>query len=217
MDPLTVILAAVSTAETAWLAKRPGRLGRPQDACLAEFGAKDAKLDERTENIGKILKLERNPPPKVLSDVDADQDQELEDQTTELLKNAEAAEPGVSGGLVGKINAQGGKGVVANVIHGGATATSRLLPMLASARRRAPRKLLSATTRLYSSRVFVAAGRGPISCWATFAVNCLFGTILYDPLLARASEYSSFLDRLLREAVIKQHDNQLIIVVGCPR
>lgn len=57
------------------------------------------------------------PAEKALRDAGADADREVVDRAADLLRQAEAVKPGVTGGLVGQISAQGV--VVAQTIYDG--------------------------------------------------------------------------------------------------
>lgn len=120
MDPITVIVGALSTAGAAVAsdAIKDAYHGL-KSLILRKFGAKDAKLQERLDDLEQDAETFEKPAAKALRDVGADRDQELVDAATDLLKQVEAERPGATGGLVGQINAAGGKVLVANVIHGG--------------------------------------------------------------------------------------------------
>jgi hypothetical protein len=98
MDPITVILSALAVAG--------GKVGGQaiQDGYEAlkslivrKLGGNQPKLEERIDDY-------------VQAGAGADQD--VVDRAVELLRQAEATQPGVTGGLVGQINAQG-----VNVVH----------------------------------------------------------------------------------------------------
>ncbi len=113
MDPITVLLSALSLAgralqPTADQAIKDSYTGL-KGLIIRKFGQSNPDL-ERT-----LTKLEKNPEAykpaaeAELKEAKADQDQEVIDRATTLLQQAETAQPGVTGGLVGQINAQGGK------------------------------------------------------------------------------------------------------------
>jgi|SRR5579859_4334139 len=121
MDPLTVILGALSVAG-AKVADRPGdqRWLRGLKALIVrKFGAAQPKLQEHLEAYTEDPDTWEKPAAKNLRDAGVDRDQEVLDAATELLKAAEAVQPGATGGLVGQINAANGRIVVANRIEGG--------------------------------------------------------------------------------------------------
>src|SRR5262249_19239509 len=108
MDPITVILSALAVAG--------GKVGAQaiQDGCAAagslilrKFGRSQPKLEERIDDYAADQKTFQKPAEKALRDAGAGTDQEVIGRAIELLRQAEADKPGITGGLVGQINAQG--------------------------------------------------------------------------------------------------------------
>jgi hypothetical protein len=113
MDPITVILSALAVAG--------GKVGGQaiQDGYEAlkslivrKLGGNQPKLEERIDDYVQDQETFRSPAEKALREAGAGADQEVVDKAVELLRQAEATQPGVTGGLVGQINAQG-----VNVVH----------------------------------------------------------------------------------------------------
>lgn len=120
MDPVTVILGALSVAG----AKLGDQIIKDGYAGLKalivrKFGAAQPKLQEHIDAYTEDPDTWEKPVAKALRDAGVDRDQEVVDVAAELLKAAENAQPGVTGGLVGQINAANGRIVVANRIEGG--------------------------------------------------------------------------------------------------
>jgi hypothetical protein len=123
MDPLTVLLSALSLAGTAL---KPVADQAIKDGYFAlkgliirKFGSKEPELTQVLDKNEKRPDVYKPAVKATLKQVGADQDQEILDKATELLKRAEATRPGITGGLVGQINAAGGRVIVAGTIHGG--------------------------------------------------------------------------------------------------
>jgi len=76
------------------------------------FSPKNPKLEHTLEVHAEDPETFKPAVEKMLRDVGADQDQEVVDAATNLVKEAEQKQPGISGGLVNQINAAGGRVVV---------------------------------------------------------------------------------------------------------
>lgn len=118
MDPITVILSALAVAggKVGAQAIQEGYASL-RSLILRKFGHRQPKLRERIDDYVADQETYQKPAEKALRDAGVGTDQEIIGQAIELLRLAEAAKPGITGGLVGQINAKGV--VVAQTIHGG--------------------------------------------------------------------------------------------------
>jgi hypothetical protein len=124
MDPLTVIISALSLAGTALQpitdqAIKDGYAGL-KALLIRKFGGAEPELAPVLDQHERRPDVYTPAAENLLRAVGADRDQEVVDAATALLKHAEQTQPGISGGLVGQINAQGGQvAVVQGNVHGG--------------------------------------------------------------------------------------------------
>ncbi|MGZ4971318.1 MAG: hypothetical protein ACXWDN_01050 [Limisphaerales bacterium] len=118
MDPITVIVTALIAGATAAL--KPTAEQAVKDAyagfkrlIIDRYGHKGdvnqavAQLESKPDSVGRKATLQEE-----LATTEADKDQEVVDRAVALLKEAENQSPGITGGLVGQINAAGGKIIV---------------------------------------------------------------------------------------------------------
>ena len=118
MDPITVILSALATAggnvagqaisDTYALFKR---------RIIDRFGGGNPRLEQHLDDYVADQETYAKPAEKALRDAGVGDDEEIVKRAIELLEKAEEAQPGITGGLVGQINAEGV--VVAHTVHGG--------------------------------------------------------------------------------------------------
>ena len=123
MDPSTILLSALSLAGTtlssvADQAVKDSYAGL-KELILRKAGAKAPELQTTLAKYEQESEVWKEPMKDALKEAGLDQDQDVVDQATELLKRAEAAQLGIAGELVGQINAQGGRVVVAGNVYGG--------------------------------------------------------------------------------------------------
>jgi hypothetical protein len=107
MDPITVILSALAVAggKVGGQAIQDG-YNALKSLILRKFGRQQPRLEERIDSY-VADETTRDQAETALREAGAAGDQEVVDRAVALLRQAEAASPGISGGLVGQINAQG--------------------------------------------------------------------------------------------------------------
>src|SRR5215475_11277772 len=112
MDPMVVLLSALSAASTA---VGPISDDVVRDAykslkalIVRKFGAGNPKIEPTLADYADDAETYRKAATKVFKDAGVDRDQEVMEFAARVLRTAEAAQPGISGGVVGQLNAQGG-------------------------------------------------------------------------------------------------------------
>jgi hypothetical protein len=126
MDPLQVITAAVASGAAAAAQTTAAEAIKDSYAALKSLVLE--KFGKKGDAAEAVKGVETKPTSKPRQEVlreelesaGAGKDQEVVDKATELLKLLESHTPGATGGLVGQINAAGGKVVViGGDVHGG--------------------------------------------------------------------------------------------------
>ncbi len=117
MEPISVLLTALALG--AKEALKPTVKQAVKDAYIGlkalivrKFSGREPELGRRLADNEQHPEAYEKPTAVMLARVGADGDQEVVDLATVLLQLLEQEVPGVSGGLVGQINALGGKVVV---------------------------------------------------------------------------------------------------------
>jgi len=114
VDPLTVLLDALALPSTTL---DSGARATPEPSSAELRALVVSKFDRdnlmrRLADFAADAERYRGPTAGVLREVGADRDQELVDRASDLLKRAEQSRPGITDGLVGQIDAQGGRVLV---------------------------------------------------------------------------------------------------------
>ena len=122
LDPISVLLPALSLAGSALSpianeAIKDGYRGL-RALMISKFGVSTPRLEEKLDEYADDPETYEKPTAKLLAQIGADKDQEVVDYATELLRKGEQVQPGISGGLVGQIDARGGK---VTVVQGNVT------------------------------------------------------------------------------------------------
>jgi hypothetical protein len=118
MDPITVIATALTLG--AQIALKSTVETAAKDAYAGLKAVVLRKVGKQPDAASSIEAVENKPDSaarkeilvEALTTAGAHRDQEVVDRATDLLKLLETRSPGVTGGLVGQINAAGGKVLV---------------------------------------------------------------------------------------------------------
>ena len=118
MDPVTVILGALVAASARVTGQAVSDAYTGLRALIVrKFGHANPRLEQHLDDYVGDPDTYEKPAQKVLREVGAGEDEELVAQAVNVLKLAEQSAPGITGGMVGQINAEGV--VVAGNVYGG--------------------------------------------------------------------------------------------------
>ena len=97
MDPLTIVLSALSVSGSA-VGDQAIKDASPGFKALLvrKFSPSQPKIAEHLDDYAQDAETWEKPVTKALREAGADRDQEVIDRATELLKQAEASSPGVT-------------------------------------------------------------------------------------------------------------------------
>ena len=117
MEHLSILLTALGLAANHVLQPLADRTvknacDRLRKLIVDRFGTHDLKLESVLADHARDPDTQSTVAETALRDVGAHRNQDVIDQAIQLLRLLEDAQPGITGGLVGQINAQGGKVVV---------------------------------------------------------------------------------------------------------
>lgn len=117
MDPVSIIVTAlgVVASKVGDQAITDGYAGL-KALVVRKFGSRNPKLAERMDEYVADPETFEKPMIKAIEEAHVAEDQDVMDRAVELLKQGEAVQPGITGGLVGQINAEGGRVVVAHSV-----------------------------------------------------------------------------------------------------
>jgi hypothetical protein len=127
MDPVSIIMSALS-AIGATIGDKVIKEGYEGIKALIvrKFGNSNPRLGKRIEDYVQDPETNAKPAEKAIRDAGVAQDKEIVDRLAELLKQADSVTPGVSGGLIGQLNAHSSNvAVVQGNVNGGITFGNR--------------------------------------------------------------------------------------------
>jgi hypothetical protein len=130
MDPVSIIMGALS-AVGATIGDKviKGGYEALKALIVQKFGNSSPRLGERIEDYVQDPETNAKPAEKAIRDAGVAQDKEIVDRLAELLKQSDAVKPGVSGGLIGQLEAHRSTIVaVGGDVHGGVTIGNRAGP-----------------------------------------------------------------------------------------
>jgi hypothetical protein len=106
MDPITVILSALAVAggKVATQAIQDG-YDALKSLILRRYGREQPRLEERIDDYVDDQETYQKPAEKALREAGAGEDREVVDQALELLRQAEAVQPGVTGFQINNLTA----------------------------------------------------------------------------------------------------------------
>src|SRR5438093_1360116 len=95
--------------DVSYVVVEPTRRGWPIRLALRKAGPKAPEVATAIVNYEQMPEASIEPVRHALVEARLDQNQDVIDRAVALLRDAEQVRPGVSGGLVGQINNDGGK------------------------------------------------------------------------------------------------------------
>ena len=117
MEPISILVSALGLAANQIVQPLANHAVKNaydglRTSIVGRFGTHKPNLESLLADHGKNPDTQRTVTETARKDGGADRDQEVIDQAVQLLSLLEETRPGITSGLIGQINAQGGKVVV---------------------------------------------------------------------------------------------------------